>query len=104
MGVFFSLPFIGFVIGVFGVGVFLTAPLGVELFIESISYRIGLFGAVLVGFIAVAVLARLEFDLNSRLVSFAPKLVISFLGLLIGVAIGFSLSFMNLVFFTQDLT
>lgn len=103
MGLFFSLPFIGYVIGWFFVGVFLTAPIASDLFQNKIGYQIGLFMAGLIGLIAVALVARLEIRINSGFQGFAPKLAVSFVGLIIGVSLGFSLPFLNLLYFTAHL-
>ena len=97
MGVFFSLPFIGLVLGWFFVGVFLTAPMSRALMSTSGTYAISLIIVLLIGLIVAAIAAKFEAQVKDGTGSLAVKFGTSFLALLVGFAMGFAPPFLMLL-------
>ncbi len=96
MGLMFTLPFIGLVLGWFFVGVFLTAPMSRELLGTSPTYAISLVAVLLIGIAVVAIMAKFEVRLKEGTEAVAAKFGASFLAIIVGFAMGFAPPFLML--------
>ncbi len=96
MGLIFTLPFIGLVLGWFFVGVFLTAPMSRELMGTSPTYAISLIAVLILGIAVVAIMARFEARLKERTEAMAAKFGASFLSIIVGFAMGVAPPFLML--------
>ncbi len=97
LGLFFTLPFIGLVLGWFFVGVFLTAPMSRELMGTSGTYAISLIIVFLIGIMVVAIMAAFETRVKENVQSVAVKFATSFLSIVVGFTTGFALPFLMLL-------
>lgn len=101
MGVFFSLPFIGLVLGWFFVGAFISAPTSVEMMGSVSGYRISLILSVILGLILMAVAAKVEWRLREQRAGAGSHFLISFMSIVIGFCLGFALPFLTLLMFAE---
>lgn len=96
MGLLFTLPFIGLILGWFFVGVFLTAPISRELMSTSASYAMSLFAVLLFGILIAAIMAKFEARVKEAADGGALKFGASFLAIAVGFAMGFAPPFLML--------
>lgn len=101
MGVFFSLPFIGLVLGWFFVGAFISAPTSVEMMSTVSGYRLTLIVSALAGTALMAVAAKVDYRVRETSQSGLAKFLVSFFGIVIGFCLGFALPFLTLLMFAE---
>ena len=103
MGVFFSLPFIGLVLGWFFVGAFISAPTSVEMMSTVSGYRLTLIASAALGLLLMAMTARIDWRVRHSDRSGLTKFFVSFFSLVIGFCLGFALPFLTLLMFAEPL-
>lgn len=96
MGLIFTLPFVGFVLGWFLVGVFLTAPVSTTLFRTNLAYGASQLAMLLSGLVILALLVALEARLSARLQNMVLKFGASALIFVMSVFVGFAGPFLVL--------
>lgn len=101
MWVFFSLPFIGLVLGWFFVGAFISAPASIELMQAGNGYRIGLIAVAALGVLLMAVTAVLEMRLRETLQNVVARFLVSFFSIVIGFCLGFAPPFLLLLAYAE---
>ena len=97
MGLMFTLPFIGLVLGWFFVGVFLTAPISRELMSTSATYAVSLIAVLLFGILIAAIMAKFEVRVKQTAEGGAVKFGTSFLAIAVGFSMGFAPPFLVLL-------
>lgn len=97
IGLLFTLPFIGLILGWFFVGVFLTAPMSRALMGTSGTYAISLIAVLLIGIVVATIMVAFEARLKAATEAVALKFAASFLAILVGFAVGFAPPFLMLL-------
>lgn len=96
MGLIFTMPFIGLVLGWFFVGAILTAPVHRALLGTSPTYALSLVAVLVLGLVVVAIAARFEARVKEAVQGTAANVGVSCLALLVGFAMGFAPPFLML--------
>lgn len=102
LNLMFTLPFIGFVLGLFMVGVFLTAPVSAELFRTNLWYGLSQAAVFLSGLALVILLIGVEARASAKYTRLAPKFGVSFGLFLVCFVMGFAGPFTVLARFAAE--